>query len=419
MRPTCSTSPTSTGSNSNPAHAATSRRLRSSVARLPTRAKIRSFTVPGTSISAMTFVVAHVPSGFFVRNCPSRRPRRISKTKNGLPSDFVAIFPASSSARCSECEAVAEQEHEVLRAETRQSDARHVLAAVDLRDPRGVDLRTRRPDEQDAVPRDGERQRGEERASLLRREVQVVDQDDRRTLRRERPRRVDEDRLQRDLRQRLRARRRDVAAQQRRERRREQRRLRQRGADGRLVVAEVLAVGRRERAATPWPRRRAGSCRRGSSRPRPPARAARRTRRRAGSCRSPPRPRRGRRARRPPSSRRRARAASRAPRPARRAPSRAGCGSAAADAACRRGSPSPAPATTRSPRPASSTSSSAAADAKRASRSFSSRRRSTSSKNGESCGFTSPAGRGVSVICCRTTTRKSSPSNGCRPVASS
>ena len=91
-----------TGSNSKPAHAATSRRLRSSVARLPTRAKIRSFTVDGTSISAMTFVVAHVPSGFFARNCPSRRPRRISKTKNGLPSDFVAIFPASSSARCSE-----------------------------------------------------------------------------------------------------------------------------------------------------------------------------------------------------------------------------------------------------------------------------------------------------------------------------
>ena len=50
----------------------------------------------------MTFVVAHVPSGFFVRNCPSRRPRRISKTKNGLPSDLTAIFAASSSARCSE-----------------------------------------------------------------------------------------------------------------------------------------------------------------------------------------------------------------------------------------------------------------------------------------------------------------------------
>ena len=197
----------------------------------------------------MTCVVTHVPSGRCVRNCPSRRPRRISKTKNGLPSDFSAIFAGELLREVLRApEASREQADEVLRPEPRERDARRVLDRGRGSRATSRRARARGPDEQDPVPRHGERERREERAALLGREVEVVDQDDRRPLRRERPRRVDEARLERVLRQRLRARRRRVAAQQRRERGDEQRRLRERRADRRLVVAEVLAVRRRERA---------------------------------------------------------------------------------------------------------------------------------------------------------------------------
>ncbi|NJS39592.1 MAG: hypothetical protein HC783_11930, partial [Rhodobacteraceae bacterium] len=94
-------------------------------------------TVPGMAISSMGRVTSACP--LWRTTTPSSRSERvISSTKNGLPSDFVAIFPVSSSARCSEPRPSRQQEHEVLRSETRQSDARHVLAAIDLREPRSV-----------------------------------------------------------------------------------------------------------------------------------------------------------------------------------------------------------------------------------------------------------------------------------------
>ena len=83
----------------------------------------RSSTEDGTWMSWMTFVVTQVPSGCCAMNCPSRRPRMISKAKNGLPSDFSAIWQPSSSARRSRLEGVLEELREVLRARAARATA--------------------------------------------------------------------------------------------------------------------------------------------------------------------------------------------------------------------------------------------------------------------------------------------------------
>ena len=171
--------------------------------------------------------VTQVPSGRCVMNCPSRRPRMISKTKNGLPSDLSAIWTPSSSASCSERKASSSsswtrsfgpEARRDAAARLRPDASRFAIHSSGSAGPR-------RPDQEDAVARHRQRERGEQRAPLLRREVQVVDQDDGRPLRGERSRRVHEHRLERVLRERLRARRRRLAAEQRVEGRDEERRL--------------------------------------------------------------------------------------------------------------------------------------------------------------------------------------------------
>ena len=96
-------------------------------------------------------------------------------------------------------------------AEPRQRPCVAWSSRVEVRRPVLRRRRARRPHEQDPVPGHRQRQRGEQRPPLLRREVEVLDQDDRRPLRRQRPRRVDEDRLEGVLRERLLALRRRLA----------------------------------------------------------------------------------------------------------------------------------------------------------------------------------------------------------------
>ncbi len=177
----------------------------------PTRAFTRSSTDDGTWMSSITFVVTQVPSGCCAMNCPSRRPRMISKAKKGLPSDFSAIWRPSSSARRSERKASFSSLAEVLRAQPRQRPLLRVLQPRESGRPLLGHARPHRPDQQDPVLRHRQRQRREQRPAVLRREVEVVDQDDRGPLGRQRPRRVDEDRLERVLRERLRALRRRLA----------------------------------------------------------------------------------------------------------------------------------------------------------------------------------------------------------------
>ena len=55
-----------------------------------------------SGVGHLALVFTHEPSSVFVMKFPSRSPRRISNAKNGLPSDFVAMGPASSFARRSE-----------------------------------------------------------------------------------------------------------------------------------------------------------------------------------------------------------------------------------------------------------------------------------------------------------------------------
>src|SRR5262245_37478738 len=101
------------------------------------------------------------------------------------------------------------------------------------------------------------RERREQRATVLRREMQILDHDHGRTVRGERLRRARERSLRSVLRQRGRTRGRLLAAQQRRERRDERRTLRQTASELRIegLVAEELPVGGRKRSA----RRRGGA----------------------------------------------------------------------------------------------------------------------------------------------------------------
>ena len=105
-----------------------------------------------------------------------------------------------------------------------QRIAARVLQPLQVRRPVLGQPGPRRPDQQDAVPGHRQGQRGEQRPPLLRGEVEVVDQDDRRALRGQGPRGVDEDRLEGVLRERLGARRARLATQQRGEGRDQDRR---------------------------------------------------------------------------------------------------------------------------------------------------------------------------------------------------
>ena len=57
-------------------------------------------TLEGIAIFSISCVDTQLPSARCVMNCPSLSPRMISKTKKGLPSDFVAIWWLSRSVNC-------------------------------------------------------------------------------------------------------------------------------------------------------------------------------------------------------------------------------------------------------------------------------------------------------------------------------
>jgi len=172
----------------------------------------------------MVDVVIHEPSGRCRRRWSSRRPRRIQ----GLQQEAF----------------------EVLGAQSGERETRCVRTAFELGPPGLREARPQRTDEQHAVSGHGQGEGGEEREAFLRREVQIVDQDHRRTLRRQGPRRVDEHGVERLLGERLRAGRRRLAPEQGGKCGDQHGRLGQDAAQRRLETdgAEVLPVGRRERA---------------------------------------------------------------------------------------------------------------------------------------------------------------------------
>jgi hypothetical protein len=141
---------------------------------------------------------------------------------------------------------VHEQLREILGAEPREREARRVGQPLETGGPLPRHAPPHRPDQEHAVAGHGHGQCGEEGEPLGRGEVQVVDQEDRGALFRQRARRLDEDRLQRVLVERLLSVRCRLAPQQRGEGGGEQRRLGQ--VLGQWLVAEMRAVGGRERA---------------------------------------------------------------------------------------------------------------------------------------------------------------------------
>jgi len=138
---------------------------------------------------------------------------------------------------------IAEEVHQLLRPQARQSESRRLRMARDLASPLLVDARPRSTHEQDAVPLYRGRERREQGPPLLRCEVEVLDEQDRRSLRGQGPRAVDEHRLQRVLGQRLSVGGSGIAAQERPECRNEKRCLRQRLAKRVFEgpIAEVFA----------------------------------------------------------------------------------------------------------------------------------------------------------------------------------